>query len=126
MLDPTLATLRSELRTLLMALSPTQVVQLTTSLTLNDPPNALAFPVVKTEVVALSQAPPKPGAAAAQQAANGNAKQVLGRPAAPQAMVDSAKVALQKWQKKREEEWSVEWCQQQQGVELLWSYDDDW
>lgn len=109
-----------------MALSPTQVVQLTTTLTLNDPPNALTFATVKQEVISLSQAPPKAGSSAAQQGANG--KQVLGRPAAPQAMVDSAKLALKKWQSRRESDWAVEWCEAQQGVELVWdgNEDDDW
>ncbi|ORY88254.1 hypothetical protein BCR35DRAFT_324323 [Leucosporidium creatinivorum] len=117
--DPTLLTLRSDLRTLLLSLSPTQVSHLTSSLTLNDPPNALAFPVVKQEVINLAASPTPPSA-------GGGGKKPMPRPAAPQGIVDTAKVALGKWQRKREEEWAVEWCEATGGVELkFWEEEDD-
>lgn len=49
----------------------------------------------------------------------------MGKPAAPQGIVDSAKVALSKWQKRREDEWSVEWCSLAAGVELVFENEDD-
>lgn len=101
---PTLATLTAELRTALAVLSPTQLDLLaTTAIALNDPPNALPFVTVRQEVKALAGA---------------------NTLTAGQALVDIAKVAVGKWQSRREDEWAIEWCGQN-GVDLLWDEDGD-
>lgn len=113
---PTLASITAELRTTLAALSPTQVVHLTSALVLNDPPGALPFAVCKAEVIALAhrvggEDPKKPRLAATAEG------------------VESARNAMVVWQRRREEEWAIEWCGAAEGVELVWdgeeSDDDD-
>jgi hypothetical protein len=42
------------------------------------------------------------------------------RPAADQTVVNSASTALKSWVSRREEELAVEWCEKEEGVELVW------
>ncbi|KAL8280580.1 hypothetical protein RQP46_006903 [Phenoliferia psychrophenolica] len=121
--SPSLAALQMELRNALFLLSPTQVQLLaTTDLVLNDPPNALAFHVCRQEVISLSQriksdSGPAAGGAGPGGGGDPNQKkqqqqqQPSARAPASQKLVEDAKVAMTKWQKRREDEWAIKWCQ---------------
>lgn len=106
--SPTLGTLTSELRTALAVLSPTQLALLAQSApALNDPPNALPFVVVRQEVLALAGVNVLP---------------------AGQALVDAARAALGRWQRRREDEWALAWCREND-IEMLLDdegIEDDW
>ncbi|GAA5853136.1 hypothetical protein JCM8547_000214 [Rhodosporidiobolus lusitaniae] len=140
--SPTLSTLRHTLRGFLTSLSPSQLEHLvSSSLVLNSPPNAMSYASVKAEVLALGT-PPAPitgdgspfgvstKGLGSTSAATGDAmalkkkkqkqQQLLLRPAAPQNIVDSASSALKAWQKRREEEWALEWIGKEEGVKVEW------
>lgn len=51
--------------------------------------------------------------------------QAAQRPAATDDLVNAAKLAMNKWQKRREEEWAKEWCESCEGLELCFEVDQD-
>ncbi|GAA5900072.1 hypothetical protein JCM6882_002606 [Rhodosporidiobolus microsporus] len=145
--NPKLSDLRQTLRALLVTLSPSQLDHLISSaLVLNSPPNALPFASVKAELLALGTPPPPPnangsgtnGAVFGSSMANGAGLGLGGggvgkkKPKqppvvpAPQNILDEARAALVVWQKRREEDWAVEWCAKEGGVELRWGQTDCW
>ncbi|GAA5866783.1 hypothetical protein JCM1840_004265 [Sporobolomyces johnsonii] len=144
--SPSVSDLRATLRNHLATLSPSQLSHLTSSLTLNTPPTlpgiaaTLAFSSLKSEIHSLASPPsPSPyldpfpanpgeytavalklkkwqaqhGAAAAAAAA----KTV----ATPQ-MVVAAEDAMQAWVTRREQDAALAWCEEEEGVELLWGH----
>lgn len=58
--------------------------------------------------------------AAAAAASKKKKKKEPPRPAAPDTIVESAKSALKDWVSRREEELAIEWCKNEEGVELEW------
>lgn len=108
---PSATTLRIELRTLLLSLSPTQILHLPTSLSLDGPPNAHSFEVVRQEIINLA-------APALGEGGLGSGKVGAKVQAASQEVVEAAVGAMRKWQRRREDEWAMEWFAAQEGVEL--------
>ncbi|GAA6012823.1 hypothetical protein JCM10207_005375 [Rhodosporidiobolus poonsookiae] len=131
--DPTLSSLRQTLRNLLVTLTPSQLDHLiSSSLVLNPPPSSLPYEVVRAELLALGTPPPPAGtgtggttplvAGQPQQEKERKKKKAkqLGAVPVPQATVDAAAAALVAWQTRREEEAAVQWCEKEDGVELVW------
>ncbi|GAA5826621.1 hypothetical protein JCM11251_002822 [Rhodosporidiobolus azoricus] len=143
--SPTLPELRQSLRALLIALSPSQLDHLiSSSLSLNSPPDAPPYTSVEGELLALGTPPPPPGSMngffgglTSADGTGGDAshsrkrpqnKQKKSSPAlpAPQNILDEARSALIAYQRRREQDWTIEWCGREHGLELLWGVADCW
>ncbi|KAL7338744.1 hypothetical protein BJY59DRAFT_338783 [Rhodotorula toruloides] len=127
--EPTLPDLRTSLRALLLTLSDAQLAHIPPHLDLNPSPSAPSYEDVEAEILSLAAPPPQPpypaagppaGASPAELAAQQKKLTPPYKPPASQQIFDDTVVALQKWNKRREEELAIEWMEKA-GVQLEWS-----